>query len=87
MCIRDREEPVAKAVTVPVPAPPKPKSKPAPPKPEPVVVDVYKRQVINEKSYFLAVFLGKMLLCHLEGFIYTLADSHAGDNHLSLIHI
>lgn len=36
--LKDKEEPVAKAVTVPVPAPPKPKSKPAPPKPEPVVV-------------------------------------------------
>ena len=36
--LKDKEEPVAKAVTVPVPAPPKPKPKPAPPKPEPVVV-------------------------------------------------
>ena len=38
--LKDKEEPVAKAVTVPVPAPPKPKSKPAPPKPEPPVLPV-----------------------------------------------
>ena len=37
--------------------------------------------VIDEKAHFLAVFFGKMLLRHLKGFVYTLADGNAGHDH------
>jgi len=53
--LKDKEEPVAKAVTVPVPAPPKPKSKPAPPKPEPVVVAPEPEPGVETASAFFYV--------------------------------